>query len=329
MKEIALGTIGSGPIVHTILDLVNSTPGISCRAVYSRTQQTGQALAARYQAQKVYTNLEDMLQDPELNVIYIASPNSLHYMQIKLALEHNKHVICEKPFCPKRSQVEEVVALAKQRHLLLADAVPTAFLPNFALLRQQLPKIGKVRLVLCNYTKYSSRYDQVLAGQSPNIFNPQFAGGCLQDINFYNVYFNVALFGKPADVQYYANIYPGLADTSGVAILRYDDFVSSCAGSKDAYGVNFVQIEGEKGCIYAKDGSNGISEIRVITESGEEVLNQQSESNRWTYEVQQLTQLFLSEDYASVYAHLDTTLDVIDTMERARMSAGILFPCDS
>lgn len=53
MKEIALGTIGSGPIVHTILDLVNNTPGISCRAVYSRTQETGQALAARYQVQKV------------------------------------------------------------------------------------------------------------------------------------------------------------------------------------------------------------------------------------------------------------------------------------
>ena len=66
------------------------------------------------------------------------------------------------------------------------------------------------------------------------------------DLNFYNVYLNVALFGKPDDAVYYPNIYPGLADTSGILMMRYGSFVSQSAGAKDTWGVNSFQIEGKK-----------------------------------------------------------------------------------
>lgn len=328
MKEIKLGTIGSGPIVHWMLDAVKMVESISCQAVYSRKEETGRALADTYGVEKVYTDLEEMLEDEELNFIYIASPNSLHYEQIKLALAHDKNVICEKPFCPRRSEVEEVIALAKEKHLFLVDAVPTAFLPNFEIVRQQLPKVGKIKLVLCNYSQYSSRYDQVLDGKVPNVFNPEFAGGCLQDINFYNVYFNVALFGKPLAAKYYPNIFPGLADTSGIMMMQYDGFVSSSAGAKDTWGVNYAQIEGEQGYIYIRDGSNGIAEVRVVTKAGEETLNLQDSPNRWYYEVQSMTKMILAGDYEKFYEQLDTTVDVITTIEEARKDAGILFPGD-
>lgn len=328
MKEIRLGTIGSGPIVHSILDAVKVTEGISCRAVYSRSEETGQALAAEYQVPKVYTDLEKMLMDEELNFIYIASPNSLHYTQMKQALEHGKNVICEKPFCAKRSQVEEVVRIAKEKNLFLVDAVPTAFLPNFKILKEQLKKIGKVKLVLCNYSQYSSRYDQILEGKVPNIFNPEFAGGCLQDINFYNVYFNVALFGKPLEAKYFANVIPGLTDSSGIILMRYDGFVSESAGAKDTWGVNFAQIEGEKGYIYIRDGSNGLAEIKVVTKAGEETYNEQENPNRWFYEIQNLTKLLLEDCYDEIYSRLETTIDVIDVIETVRKEEGIYFPGD-
>lgn len=328
MKEIKLGTIGSGPIVHEILDAVKVTEGISCQAVYSRTEEKGRALADQYGVSKVYTDLEEMLKDEDVNVIYIASPNSLHYEQIRRALDHNKHVICEKPFCPRKKEAEEVIAIAKEKHLFLVDAVPTAFLPNFEILRQQIRKVGKIRLVLCNYSQYSSRFDQVLEGKVPNVFNPEFAGGSLQDINFYNVYFNVSLFGKPEAVKYYPNIFPGLVDTSGIMIMQYDGFVSSCAGAKDTWGVNYAQIEGEQGYIYIHGGSNGVAEIRVVTRDGEETFNVQDNPHRWSYEVQGITELLLNDDYEAVYAQLDRTVDVIETIENARRDAGILFPGD-
>ena len=194
MKELRLGTIGSGSIVHTILDNVKLVDGIRLTAVYSRTEEKGSQLAAEYGAERVYTDLDAFLGDEEMNTVYIASPNLLHYEQTKKALLAGKHVICEKPFCTKAEQARELTALAKEKQLFLADAVPTAFLPNLEALKKELPKVGKVKLVLGNYSQYSSRYDQVLKGEVPNVFNPQYAGGCLMDINFYNVYLSTALF---------------------------------------------------------------------------------------------------------------------------------------
>lgn len=328
MQEIRLGTIGSGVIVHSILDNVAKVSGIRLEAVYSRSREKGEALAAQYGANKVYTDMDAFLRDGDVNFVYIATPNLLHYEQAKKALLAGKNVILEKPFTTKAAHARELVELAQERGLILIDAVPTAFLPNLEILKGLLPRIGRIRLVMSNYSQYSSRYDQVLAGQVPNIFNPAFAGGCLMDINFYNVYLNVALFGKPEKAVYYPNIYPGLADTSGSILLKYGDFVSQNAGAKDTWGVNFFQIEGEKGYIYIKDGANGIAQIRLVTKDSEEIFNEQPDPDRWFYEVQNITRLVLSDDRQVLRRRLDTMLAVIETIETSRKAAGILFPGD-
>ncbi len=328
MKEIRLGTIGSGPIVHSILDNVAVTDGIRLAAVYSRTEEKGKQLAAEYGADKVYTDLDEFLEDEEVNVAYVASPNLLHYEQTKKALLAGKNVVCEKPFCTKAEQARELAALAKEKHLLLVDAVPTAFLPNFEVVKRELPKVGKVKLVLGNFSQYSSRYDQVLEGGKPNVFNPEYGGGCLMDINFYNVYLNIALFGKPQEAIYFPNIYEGLADTSGILIMKYDGFVSESAGAKDTWGVNSFQIEGEKGYIYVKSGSNRMAGVQVVTKDSEENFNEQEKPNPWYYEVGKLTSLLLNEDYETIYQGLDVMVDVMEVLELARKKAGILFPND-
>ena len=328
MKELCLGTIGSGSIVHTILDQVNVTDGIRLTAVYSRTEEKGRQVAAEYGADRVYTDLDAFLADEEMNTVYIASPNLLHYEQTRKTLLAGKHVICEKPFCTKADQARELTALAKETRLFLADAVPTAFLPNLEVLKRELPKVGKVRLVLGNYSQYSSRYDLVLQGEVPNVFNPEYGGGCLMDINFYNVYLNAALFGKPMSSVYYPNRCGELADTSGVLIMQYDGFVSSSAGAKDTWGVNYFQIEGEKGHIYIRDGSNGLAEIRVVTKDSEETFDWQDNPEWRFYEVQKLTEYMLAGDYEAVYGRLDVMIHVIEILEEARKKAGILFPGD-
>ena len=328
MKELCLGTIGSGSIVHTILDQVNVTDGIRLTAVYSRMEEKGKQLAAEYGAGRVYTDLDAFLADEEMNTVYIASPNLLHYEQTRKTLLAGKHVICEKPFCTKADQARELTALAKEKRLFLADAVPTAYLPNLEVLKRELPKVGKVRLVLGNYSQYSSRYDLVLQGEVPNVFNPEYGGGCLMDINFYNVCLNAALFGKPLSSVYYPNRRGELADTSGVLIMQYDGFVSSSAGAKDTWGVNYFQIEGEKGHIYIRDGSNGLAEIRVVTKDSEETFDQQDNPEWRFYEVQKLTECMLAGDYEAVYGRLDVMIHVIEILEEARKKAGILFPGD-
>lgn len=326
MKQIRLGTIGSGAIVRSVLDGVMATEGISLEAVYSRTEEKGRELAGKYGAEKVYTDLEAFLSDKEVDFVYVASPNNLHYEQGKAALLHGKNVICEKPMCPRRKQVEELIALAQEKGLILVDATPTAFLPNLDIIKEKLPEIGRIRLVMSSYCQYSSRYDKLLEGEVTNVFSPAFAGGCLQDINYYNLYLNVALFGKPRKAIYYPNICRTGVDTSGIAILQYGDFVSECTGAKDTWGENAVQIQGEKGYLYIEGGPNGLDKVRLVTKESETSYDLQENPDRWFYEVQNMTKLLLDEDYETLQKGLDVTVDVIGLLEDMRRKAGILFP---
>ena len=327
MEEVRLGTIGSGVIVHSVLDNVIKADGITLEAVYSRTKDKAEALAKVYNAPKIYTDINALISDERVNTIYIATPNLLHYEQAKLALMAGKNVICEKPFTTKFSQAQELMNIARSKGLFLLEAAPTMYLPNFRLLREKLSLIGKIKLVMSNYSQYSSRYDAVLRGERPNIFNPEFAGGCLMDINFYNVLLNTALFGRPDNAAYYPNIYPGLADTSGVFVMKYDGFVSTNAGAKDTWGINHFTIEGEKGFIYV-DEPNGLKSVRVVTKTSDETFNLQPVNDRWHYEIEEMTRLMLNDDYESASSLLAVTLENVKVIETARKNAGIIFPGD-
>lgn len=336
MEEIRLGTIGSGVIVHSVLDVVRETEGIRLCAVYSRTRETGEALASAYRAENVYTDMDAFLADERINCVYIASPNSLHAEQTRCALRAGKHVICEKPFCLSAADSAELIAYAAERGLMLAEAAPTSFLPNYRVLLSQLDRIGRIRLVIGNYSQYSSRYDLLKKGETPNIFHPSFGGGCLMDINFYNVWLCIALFGKPRAQTYHPNLFslagrPDVRDgcdridTSGVMTLQYDDFVCTLAGAKDADGDNRFLIEGEDGYIVIPGGSNGLREIRIVADGREDVLSEQPRDDRWYYEVRTLTKMLLEEETEALRKRLDVTHTCVQVLEEARQAAGLRF----
>lgn len=328
MKEIRLATIGTGEIVRHILDAVKATPGISLQAVYSRTEEKGRSFAASFGCDTVYTDLDAMLADPDINTVYVASPNSLHYAQTKMALEAGKHVICEKPFCPELWQAEELFALAERNNRMLLEAVPTLFLPNFSVIREHLGEIGRIRLVLGCYTQYSGRYDKLRAGIKTNVFDPAFAGGCLMDLNFYNVYLTLALFGEPLNAVYAPNLCEGI-DTSGIACMTYPNFQAALSGAKDARGESVYQIQGEDGFLSVENGPNGLQSLRVVTAAGEETYNLQQNPDRWFYEIQNLVPVFLEENKEKLRELKEITLAVCGTIEKMRKMAGIRFPGDN
>ncbi|MBS4216265.1 Gfo/Idh/MocA family protein [Neobacillus rhizophilus] len=323
-----IATIGTGSIVDTFLSALNNIKDAQCVAMYSRKQETAQPLAEKYQIPAIYTDIEKMYQDPGIDFIYLASPNSLHYEQATQALQHGKHVICEKPFTSTVAELESLKVLAKQKNLMLFEAITTIHLPNYQLIKENLPSLGQIRMIQGNYSQYSSRYDALLAGETPNVFNPKFSGGALVDINIYNLHFVMNLFGTPESIRYTANKHANGIDTSGVLVMKYPDFIAECVGSKDTQGLNFVLIQGEKGYIHVEHGANGCQNVILQTDGTAVTLNNQTTTNKLYYELLAFKETYKNQDFDRCYELLDYSYSVMKMLVAARKDAGIVFPAD-
>ncbi|GIO24522.1 Gfo/Idh/MocA family protein [Oceanobacillus sp. J11TS1] len=318
-----LGTIGSGKIVHEMLRAIEPIEEVTCVAAYSRKQETADELADAFQIPATYTKLEDFFADEEMDTVYIASPNKLHTAQAIQAMENKKHVICEKPFTPTASDARKLKEIAKQNNVFIFEAIPTLFLPNFLELANHVHQLGPIRLIQCNYSQYSSRYDQLKAGEVTNIFNPELAGGALADINVYNLHFVLRLFGKPTEVTYKANLFENGVDTSGIALLSYPDYQASCVGAKDTAGENFVSIQGEKGYMYIKPGANGTNNVKITIDGKTKDISVKQDRARLTYEFIHFNQIITEKNKEAFEDLIDHTIAVAEVVEDARKQIGL------
>lgn len=319
-----LGVIGTGAITKSMLAEYQQCDKFEIHAIYSRKEETGQAIADQFSIPKVYTRLEDMLADPQIEIVYIATPNSIHYAQTKAALLAGKHVICEKPFTPTLDEAKELVELAMRRHLLLFEAITLAHHPHYQFVKDNLSKLGKLKIVSATFCQFSSRYPALLAGTPSPVLNHAFAGGALMDINLYNVHFIVGLFGSPKSVRYFPNCHESGVDTSGILLLEYEGFWCQCTAAKDSAARNGVQIIGVDGSMEITPSSSNCQTVELRIR-GQEPVSVHRPENPWYHEVQDLGRLVEAMDYDYCYASLKTTLQVVDVLEKARKYAGFGF----
>ncbi len=317
-----LGVIGTGAITKSMLTQYCASPYFECMAICSRKEETGRAMAEQFGIPKVYTSLEDMLSDGEIELVYVASPNSIHYGQAKASLLAGKHVICEKPFTPTLAQTDELIALAKEKHLLLFEAITTAHHPNYRRIRENLPRLGSIKSVIATFCQYSSRYPALLSGKASPVLDPAYCGGALMDINLYNIHFAVGLFGAPEDVRYFPNLHSNGVDTSGLLVLQYPGFVCSCIGAKDSSAANGTQIAGENGFLASGPSASNCQSYSLHLR-GAEPETVQLDPNPWYYEVNDIGRMIAEGDCAGCYAALETTRLVVDVLEKARRSGGL------
>lgn len=319
-----IGMVGTGFIAHKMAKEFTSLPTMPVVAVYSRSADTGVAMANEFHIPKVYTEYNEMLADPEVELVYIATPNSLHFEQAKAALLAGKHVLCEKPIVPTLAQLDELLGLAEERRLHLLEAITTIDQPNYGMAKIIAEEIGDIKAVSCTFCQYSSRYDALLSGQVPPVFDPACCGGALMDLNLYNVHFVVGLFGEPMLVSYHPNLYRNGIDTSGILLLEYPDFICQCTGAKDCAAPGSVQLIGDAGRILIEPGSSNCQKLRLVRPGQEDICSKYSESP-WFYEVAEIAMILALKDYDACYAALKKTRQVVTVLEAAREDAQLGF----
>lgn len=255
---LKLGIIGTSWISHEFITAAHQTGHYHLQAVYSRKMKTAQEFCEPYGAISCYTDFIDFL-DSELDVVYIASPNSLHFDQAKLAILAKKHVIIEKPAVTTPSEWKELVKLANEHQVYLFEAARNYQEAAFQVIKDFL---SNQEILGANFTfaKYSSKLPALLAGEIPNIFSDVYAGGALMDLGVYCLYLAIGFFGDPISSHYTAQQLPNSVDLYGQGVLIYPDFQVAIQAGKNI--TSHLPAE-----IYTKTGTLTLNAVTAINQA--------------------------------------------------------------
>jgi scyllo-inositol 2-dehydrogenase (NADP+) len=327
--NIRFAVIGTNWITERFLQAALETEEFILAAVYSRTEEKGRAFAAKYADPKVYTDLVTMLQDDEIDAVYIASPNSYHVDQAILCMNHGKHVLCEKPMASNAVEVSAMIEAAKNNNVLLMEALKSTLMPNFRTVRDNLYKLGPIRRYFASYCQYSSRYDAFKQGTVLNAFNPEYSNGSLMDLGIYCLYPMVTLFGKPDCVKASGYMLSSGVDGEGSLLLSYPEMDAVIMHSKISDSYAPAEIQGENGTMII-DKINQPYDVKIHYRDGtiENVTQLQTHESMY-YEAREFIDLIQCGERESAINTHANSLITAEIMQEARSQIGLRFPADT
>lgn len=328
---LRFGTVGTSWITDSYIEGALDSGLWTLTAVYSRSEETGQAFGAKYGVSTVFTDVRAMAQSDLIDAVYIASPNKLHAEHVRVFLENGKHVICEKPLSAHAADVQALQALAEERGLVYLEAIMFMHLPQRRLLEQALEKIGAIHMAKIDFCQRSSKYDAYLAGSLPNIFNPALETGALMDLGVYCIYPALYLFGLPEQSQITAQLLGSGADGSGIIAMQYPDKLVNLVYSKIGQAAANTDFQGDLGTVSVESISR-LANIEIIYNDGtrEAVCGEEPKYKLMGWEAKDFYR-FITEPEASSEAYAQCAAlayTVSKYMEQLRRSGGIRFPSD-
>ncbi len=248
-RKLRFAVIGRNFVVDWFISAAKQFENLSFDAVYSRKLETGKEFADKYGVKKVYTDINDLANDSEIDFCYIASPNKFHKEQSLILLNAKKHIICEKPAVLSEKDYSDIEKCAEENNCIFTEAIIPPHSPALKKIKNDLSKIGKIHHIFLNYCQYSSRYDKFKNGIIENAFIKELGNGSLMDIGIYPVSVMEYLFGLPKSISAKSCFLEGSIDSEGSFIADYGDFLCEVIYSKVSDSFIPSEIQGEKGSI--------------------------------------------------------------------------------
>ena len=320
------GIIGLGRIAHSFAKAVEIVDKTKVFAVASRSLSKAQDFANKYNAPYYYGSYEEIIQNKEIDAVYIATPHALHCENAIMCLENKIPVLCEKPFAMNSKEVKKMINSAKKHNTFLMEAIWTRFVPSLLKVEEIIQSgiIGKPTLLRSDFC-FKANFDPL-----NRIFNKELGGGAILDIGIYPLFLSLLLFGKPHKVNSIASIgKTGIDESCGITLQYKDGEIASLTCSINVDSAKEAEIYGEKGRIKMKGTWFIPTNLTLFQNKGSvEDINFTYKGNGYEYEIIEVMNCLKENKKESNLLRLDFSLELIELMDKIRRENNITYSAD-
>lgn len=314
-KTINWGIIGLGNIAHKFASDLLTINGTNLYAVASRSKTKADDFASKYKANKAYNSYEALAKDPNIDAVYIATPHALHKENTLLCLEHGIAVLCEKPFAMHAGEVDEMINKAREKNVLLMEALWTYFLPHYQFVLSKLKDkaYGKILKLEADFGFYRAFDD------SSRLFNKSLGGGSLLDIGIYPIFAALSTLGNPETIEANATIFDNGADSSCQMHFKYKNgavahLKSTLLEDTPTEAIFYC----ERGTIKINTRFHAPSTVTISADGKEENFKFPNQVNGYKYEAIHFNKLIREEKTESHIMTFNFSKQLIKTLDSVR-----------
>ncbi|AER20649.1 TPA: Gfo/Idh/MocA family oxidoreductase [Streptococcus suis] len=314
-------TLGTGVIANELVQALQAMGG-NLYSVANRTYDKGVEFAQKYGIEKVYREIDEVFEDPEVDIIYISTPHNTHINYLRKALNVGKHVLCEKSITLNSEELAEAIQLAEENQVVLAEAMTIFHMPIYRQLSEVIAsgKLGDLKMIQMNFGSYKE-YDM-----TNRFFNKNLAGGALLDIGVYALSFvRWFMTEKPNQVLSQVKLAPtGVDEQVGILLSNDAGEMATIALTLHAKQPKRGTIAYDKGYIELYEYPRGQKAVITYTEDGsQEVIEAGETAKALSYEVADMEKAVAGIENTMYLAY---TQDVMEIMTQLRKEWGLVYP---
>ncbi len=327
MKIIRWGVLGAGSIARKFAKGLNDLEACELYAVGARSQKSADAFADEFGIAVRHTSYQALVEDDNVDAIYVATPHSFHKEHTLLCLSHAKAVLCEKPFALNLKEAQDMVAFAREKKVFLMEAMWTRFLPHMRKVEELIAQntIGDVRMLQADF---GFRMSSVMPEH--RLFDPELGGGALLDVGIYPVALAHQLFGVPKNIKSFANLGETFVDEEAAMLFQHEQGQLSLLST--AIRLNTLHeaiITGTQGRITIEASWWQPTTIKLeVNGQDPQTLNIETPLNGYNYEALEVNNCLRQGKLESDIMPLNETLEIMKTLDALRNEWGLVYPGD-
>lgn len=325
IQKLKWGIIGCGNIANKFCNDLALIERAEICAVASRSIEKSELFAQTHNVKTAYGSYIDLFNDPEIDIVYIATPHSSHAELSIQAMQHGKHVLCEKPLAINAMEAIQIFTVSKQTQMFFMEAMWTRFNPSFlqTLKRIDNNELGEIKYINADF---SFKTDKSLDSR---VLNRSLGGGTILDIGIYPVFLTYMILGKPNHIKASAIFHPETGcDMQTSMIFEYDSALAMLYSSFASKSELSAHISGTEAQIKINDPWHCAQDISLIKNDEPTIINSPVKGLGFTYEIEECHQcLDAKQTESKLWSH-ENSLDLISLLDTVREKVGLVYPQD-